>query len=465
MSTKKNILVYPLHPTSYAKLIDLAVKMSREGLFDIDVLVTNEYVRESLSKEEQVGRAGFGIVDIGHAGNARMNNITKKMKWFFVMFERVLVFLKVRLQINLIDGWLEWRFLRQHANRFQLISRLMDAKRYHGVLVTGDRHMQYEPALLKACKIRNIPTFIPPISLILNPREKAKLRYRQYGLSTETCLQKKYPKQFFEIQHGQYIGFYETWKIRALGRLKMLSNNPWVLGAGLSDYIMVSGKMERDELIEWGLREDKIIETGDPEYDALYLCQVRKSDVLNALIQEYGLSGAKKNIVIALQPLYEHKLANEEEHWKVINEICSITCTLKSNVLVSLHPKMHREQYHFLEQEFGLKIIRKKLREFLPLGDIFISGQGSTTWRWSALCGIPTIICDWYGLNYIMNQQGFGMQTVNTVSDFKETLTKVFFSAEYATLLKQRQLEVAHRIGILDGKATQRIIANIASHI
>ena len=465
MSTKKNILVYPLHPTSYAKLIDLAVKMSRAGLFDVDVLVTNDYVRENLCKEEQVGRAGFGIVDIGNAEITQMNIITKNMEWFFVILERVLVFLKVRLKLNLIDSWSEWRFLRQYENRFQLISRLIDAKRYHGAVLTGDRHMQYEPALLKACKIRNIPTFIPPISLILNPRDKAKLRYRQYGLSNEMHLHKKYPGQFFEYQGGQYVGFYEPWKIRALGRLKMLSDNPWVLGAGLSDYIMVSGKMERDELIEWGLRADKIIETGDPEHDALYRCQARKNDILRVLIQEYGLDSTRKTIVIALQPLYEHKLVDEEEHWKVINEICSITCSFKSNILVSLHPKMRCEQYHFLEKEFELKIIRKKLWNFLPLGDIFISGQGSTTWRWSVLCGIPTIICDWYGLNYIMNQQGFGMQTVNTVSDFRKTLTKVFFSAEYASLLKQQQLEAAERISIFDGKATQRIIANIAGHI
>ncbi len=464
MSTKKNVLVYPLHPTSYVKLIDLAVQMSRAGL-NIDILVTNDYVRQSLSREVLLERTTIGIVDIGHDEVTQMSIMTKAIEWFFVMFERMLVFLKMRLNFNLIDSWSEWRFTRKLENQFQSISRFMDTKRYHGAVVTGDRHMQHEPALLKSCKIRKIPIFIPPISHISSPWNKAKTRSRKYNLSKEACLQKQYPKQFFKNEHGQYISFYESWKIRALGKLKMLSNNPWVLGAGLSDYIMVSGKMERNQLIEWGLAEDKVIETGDPEYDSLYKCQIRKNDILDALTQEYGLHSAQKIIIIALQPLHEHKLLKEEEHWKVIYEICSIACSFESNVLISLHPKMRFERYQFLEEKFNLKIIQRKLREFLPLGDIFISGQGSTTWMWSALCGVPTIICDWYGLNYAMNQQEFGMKTVKTVSDFEETLAKIFSNEEYATMLKQHQLEAAERIGVLDGKAMQRIIENLVSRI
>lgn len=93
---------------------------------------------------------------------------------------------------------------------------------------------------------------------------------------------------------------------------------------------------------------------------------------------------------------------------------------LNENILISLHPKMEKLKYKFLEEKYNSIIVEERLVNILPIADIFISTFSSTV-LWSVLCGIKTIVIDFYNLEYKMYDFLTSIAKVNE----KEKLYKV----------------------------------------
>ena len=162
---------------------------------------------------------------------------------------------------------------------------------------------------------------------------------------------------------------------------------------------------------------------------------------------------------MSLPPTFEHKILSWEEHWETVNIICQGLSEQDANVLVSLHPKMDMQNYQHLEQDYSLKIATQPLREVLAIADVFVASQGSSTLLWAILCNIPTIVCDWYGLNYKQDYWMGMMDVVRNVENFETTLSTNLSKSNHQ--FKVAELESYDKKVVFDGKAMDRIIEAI----
>ena len=64
--------------------------------------------------------------------------------------------------------------------------------------------------------------------------------------------------------------FSPAWLTFAHANLGMLSDNPWVQGGGLSDYVLQHDARRRQGFIDLGVPARKLVDVGDPSLDLLY---------------------------------------------------------------------------------------------------------------------------------------------------------------------------------------------------
>ena len=93
----------------------------------------------------------------------------------------------------------------------------------------------------------------------------------------------------------------------------------------------------------------------------------------------------------------------------------------------------------------------------LVIGNIFVASQGSSTWIWAALCGIPTILCDWYGLDQNLIDSECGVEEVKSEHDFVIYVNRLLQDSQYYNQQKSKQINKGKEVALFDGKAMQRI--------
>ena len=99
------------------------------------------------------------------------------------------------------------------------------------------------------------------------------------------------------------------------------------------------------------------------------------------------------------------------------------------------------------------KILDERLFESLPSADLFVATYSSTV-IWSVLCGIRTVVVDFYGFKYTMYDFLQSIRKVEEkekfISTLKNSLTEsIDFSKDWEILSKDR---------VFDGKTIQRYI-------
>ena len=330
------------------------------------------------------------------------------------------------------------------------------------VVVTGDRHQAdgWEPALLKACRDLNIPAIIPPISFTANSEGLPVTRRGRKAFYADKFLEVKarYPKQYiYDGVSKSNIFFYPPSLMEALAKNDMLPENPWVMGGGHSTFVLADGEETKERYVRLGCKPKKIIVTGHPGHDNLHSLYKNRQNLKNNLNQEYDFDPDKKLIMIALPQLAEHGIKDWKTHWNEIRFLCDVFSRQQANCLISLHPKMKYEQYEFIENQYGIPILKRSLSEILPAADIFAATFSSTV-QWAVLCGIPSIVFDFYGLNYTMYDYLTGTKIINKKTELPGELDKLINDENYYANMAAEQQKFSGYISPFDGKCMERIV-------
>lgn len=347
-------------------------------------------------------------------------------------------------------------------NKYKEFLSLFITSKVDILLIGGDRHITsgFEPAILRACKDLEMPAIIPYLTYIAEEEDLSRFskRYPHYQPSFLLSNYIKKSQLKFSDQKKHELYFYRHSVSNALDKFGVLSPNPWVMGSGHSTALCLPNKHLMRHYQALGLSPNKTILVGDVSYDKLYSrCQERNENRLS-LEKKYGLERNKNLIVMALPQLAEHGLLSWPDHWKEIRFLVSSTVLTDQNVLVSLHPKMLRDRYVFLEEEYNCHIVDEQLSDVLPAGDLFVATFSSTV-LWAVLCGIKSVVVDFYGLNYKMY-------------DFLDSCVKVQHRAVLQSCIVE-QLEKTldfskdwdnlSRNEVFDGRVTKRYIDLIHS--
>jgi hypothetical protein len=177
----------------------------------------------------------------------------------------------------------------------------------------------------------------------------------------------------------------------------------------------------KDHYVRNGISCDKIRIVGDVSYDQIYKSHIDKKNIRKNITEKYSLNQKKDIVLISLPQLAEHNLMSWDRHWNEIDYLVSQISLLGLNVLISLHPKMEKKMYLFLEMKYACHIVEERLANVLPVANLFVSTFSSTI-LWSVICGIKTVVVDFYDLD--QNIYNY-LKTILIVKEKKQLISSV----------------------------------------
>lgn len=354
----------------------------------------------------------------------------------------------------------EKNYLIELEHKYDALSKTVLDNKIDVLLLNGDRHLGYEPIFLKISKENDIPSLIPYLvdfadkNRILSSDIITKKLKRTPFVSEYIIKSQEYLK--YRIEDNSY--YYPHHIANALEKFGVLSSNPYVMGCGKADCLCLNNDYYKKLYIKNGVAPKKIRVLGDISYDMLHKQFIDKKKIKEEIIKKYSLDNKKQIIIIGLPQLGEHDYLSWDKHWEEINFLVSSVDSVNQNVLLSLHPKMDRNKYEFLESKYCCKILEEKLVNVLPIADIFVAFYSSTV-VWSILCEIKTIVVDFYNLNWTMYDFLTSIKKIQIKSDLIPTLkstlnSEVDFSRDWLSL---------SRDDVFDGNTIQRYIDLIES--
>jgi hypothetical protein len=142
-----------------------------------------------------------------------------------------------------------------------------------------------------------------------------------------------------------------------------------------------------------------------------------------------------------------------DRHWKEIRYLVGELTRTDHSVLISLHPRVDLQAYTFLEQEFDARISRDPLKVVLPAADTFVAVNSSTL-VWAVLCGIPTFLLDFYGLD---SSEFAKFQSVHLLKD-RGRVRSDLLEAVQSRPNFSRDWELLSRDAVFDGHAVHRYV-------
>ena len=364
-------------------------------LFCIDSLDFIPYIK----KYKNIKYILIGKTNDNASSNFQKNSLFKNIKEgckkiHFISNSSLYEFIKIFLYLKQLEGM------------YKKCKRIFLEYFPDVIIVNGDRHFGIEQVILKLGRENNIKNIIP--YLVYSDSESCTNLRRGYSLREFSnnlpliakYIFKKYPSQVLDYNNKKYF-FYTLSVILALDKFGTLSKNPWEMGCGLADLVCVDNENTYQRYLSNHVPKKKLKLIGDVVYSNLYNIYLKKEKIRNSIIKKYNLFFNKKIILISLPQLAEHNFFDWGKHWIEINFLVKSLANLNENLLISLHPKMDFDKYSFLEKKHKCKIVKENLSDFLPIADLFIATYSSTI-VWAVLCGINSIIVDFYGLNLHM---------------------------------------------------------------
>ncbi|QYJ95153.1 polysialyltransferase family glycosyltransferase [Shewanella spartinae] len=369
--------------------------------------------------------------------------------WFRTFFVRFLDDSKLGcfVQTYLLRRYLCNRLIRNILNASSSLLKIIEEQNIKACLISTDRSVGIEASIMYLSKLNPIKIYVLSFAYSADYQSSIKLR----GKSIYSYI---YPRASSNKYHGKGCNgklFFRPFEHLALNEIGVFPKNPWVLGMGHCDLMLVDSERERNRLISLGGEEEKYIVTGTVSHDCLYEANVKRGDIKTELAKRYSLAG-EAIAIIALPQYYEHGLCDKEKHFYIINNLIKSVIGLGFEILISLHPKMNRNNYVYLEAEYGVVVLEQELSEVIVVADLFVSTYSSTI-VWARMCNIPAVIFDFINLNYKDFYNELNFPVVKSFGDLSSTLTDIY-STDF--IKHQRELD-SKQLSPFDGKCLTRI--------
>ena len=460
------IFFLPLHPTSWHEMKPVYDALKKIKSVHPIILVSKEIIKNILTD------SNIADSDILYLQNIIPKNGTDKKKTnHFNVMQRInakkyrftyhlLRILKSRfMNSNIGIKYLTAIEIKQHKESYDEIKHVFSRLSPKAIIVSGDRHTGYEPAVLRACRKFNIPSIIIPISYTAGKESLPFSRTgKKYNADLFPKIKKAFPAQYMWYAKKQKnIYFYPPYVLKALSINDMLPANPWVMGGGHSTYILADSEESKKRYELAGCNPDKIIITGHGSHDILYEHFQKRNIIKKKLYKNYKMQNKKPLVVIALPQLAEHNLLDWSTHWKEIRFLLDVFDNLDANCIISLHPKMDKKKYSFIENDYNIPLANERLASFFSVADIFVSTFSSTI-QWAVLCKIPAVVFDFYNFNYSIYDYLKGVHIINKKKDLKPELDSLISNSEYYARMSAAQAKMAGYLSPFDGKCMERIV-------
>lgn len=463
---KKTVAILPVTLTNWPVLKDLALSIHSEGEFAVVVLIPNAAIRARAFAED----LAFPCVDLdtgqelkiaapGCGARPTAANVpagdTGKTSWVDSRHARLLQFFPLRGLMTLVKCL---QLTLQAARCRDVLKRIAPIS----LVVPGDRESGYLLPMIREARRLGIPVIVGGGILSASPNEMFPARRERpvYYVTGLSRFKQKYPDQWrHDSLSGQDISVYGAYLTQAYALLSMLPQNPWVIGGGSCDCVMVDSERVKDRYIEQGVDASKIRVVGHVNHDRLFRALSNRDKIRECLLNKYGLERGGPILLFGPSNFGETGIYPWDYHWAACRELAAVATKCSSRVLVTLHPRQARADYLFLEQEFlSLKILDEPLADILPAVDTYFIGLGSSTESWAIQCGVPVVVADHYPLKVHFNEAMPGIVYVQDIAELIDILSGVHNDPSYRAEFIKNMASVAKVLGNLDGNAVKRTI-------
>jgi len=340
--------------------------------------------------------------------------------------------------------------------------KLLQVIKPHTLVMGSGRTAQWELAFIKACREQGVRSVVPSVAYAAARQDMVKSRKGlDYFGSYHKDTFKRFPEQYaFDGSTNEWVSCYPAFTIWEASAKGALLPNPWILGGGICDLILVSGQDEFQRNIDEGVDPQRLLITGLRSHDLLFKSLKKKEELRREIYQKYSLSQNEKLLIASLPSLAEHGWLDKDQHQKEIHFLLKTFMSIKANCLISLHPRIDPEQYDFIGHDYGLKISNEPLGNILAAADVFTASFSSTI-EWAVLLGIPAVVVDFYGFNYDIYDHFEGVSIINVKSSLQDKYQTLLSDSKKWLQASKKQIDSSGNLSPFDGRCTDRIIQAI----
>lgn len=454
----RRVLFVPVHGTSLLEMLPIASKVAADGKYQSLFFLHHERDRGKDEYTSLLHQLGLPVIDSGCLAGTTSSgwhqpHVRKQLSSFLKKCARRAIPATLR---QVCDAAIEYTHKIREANA------LLERESVAALVLIGDRHVGWETALIKAANQRGIPSLIVPFALSA-PEIAARLRLRKqdvdrsYGMQTfsNRIAGALFPNWVYKFE-GSRLLFSPGVQSVVAWALGIMPKNPWTMGGGAATRMAVESPRLRRVFIEQGVPEEKLLVTGKPSVDQVW--EAMQSTNRYIIREELGIPEAGQVLLCAVPQLAEHHLVSWPQHWQEIEFLFATFAQLKNvSVLLSLHPKSNPWDYQQLADRYGAILAKRRIYELLPACDVFVATFSSTVMQAIGLSK-PTVIVDFYGLDYTFYDDAPGVIVLRSRDQLASTLARLFSDPQYYNLLSEAQCQQASEWILLDGRCTERVV-------
>ncbi|MDC0627853.1 hypothetical protein OAO99_04725 [Candidatus Pelagibacter sp.] len=354
--------------SNYLNLSKLLIKKKEKVIF----IITNEHVKKLKKKlPKQVT-----VIDIIEPNKNLLLELNSfKIFYYFFYF---LAYLKIYLK---------------SLYYFQILN-------IEKIITVGDRENGTILSILKIAKKNKIKIFIYHAGGMAskNMLVLSRLKFEIFDVTLDKNFIHKFKNQCNKHTNKKTYAFYHPVLTKIFNFFDILPSNPWVMGSGNSDIVLVESNFVKNLYLKSNLKKELLV-IGSCQIDNINESFKQK----NFFKTRLNINSKKKNpINIGFTPnvWFEHNLLSKDEAYKRNDLLCKILKDSadknKANVLVFLHPKQKIKNYQWIEQKYRFKIYKKNISYFISNLDYLFIGFSSTIIYWASDLGIKVLVANFF---------------------------------------------------------------------
>lgn len=389
MIEKKNVLMIANTDTSLNGFLVLArIIYERNKYFPV-ILCEGKLRIGDLIEKNGIDVKRLRIEELPDIYKAKANLIKKVCRKLSTIFSKWLFWGPISVIENM-DYILKYsKIMREHFEKY----------RPKALVVYTDRRGGYERAAIYHAKKCNIPIVIPSVSHIFfqqffnNPHNGVYFK-KEKRLPFIYRIAKKVNNNWVAEYEDNYVFFHNAQRLLAANILKMCNMNPWVLGATkptLNANADIDSYFETVKILGDDIASDSLAFTTNIEMYYVKKSLESKDEIRQKLKKKYNMQG-DTIIIFSAVPYHEAGITDLEYNQDIHEKVISYLSKQDTQILVSLHPKMEKDNYLFLENYDNVVIVEEPLRDIIGCADIFVSCEESATKQWAVFLKMDMIL-------------------------------------------------------------------------
>jgi hypothetical protein len=267
------------------------------------------------------------------------------------------------------------------------------------------------------------------------------------------------------VKRGRHAGviLFPQDYILAREALGMTLRNAWTVHGGYADRLLVESAQMMALYRSEGVPRRKLALTGTPYCDVMAQALEADPQARAAFRSDRTVVPGKLRVLVSWPTSYHATRASNCEFPSYEEMTRAVLGWLGSlpgcEVTVSLHPAIPADLRPAIEA-LGLKISTDYVIGLIPRHDVYVS-YFSSTQRWALACGKPVVNYDAYGVNLDVYDAAPGFVNARNFAAFQAAMRRVADLQAGFAPLAAAQSAVAQQWGAVDGRASERILAEL----